>query len=325
MTLDTPAADRAAGVLMGLACGDALGAPHEFGPPLGVQIPLGMTGGGSLRWGPGEWTDDTQMAIVLLQAAEVAAAERASGANVRLVDRADLVALGWIQWQQDANDVGAQTATVLSSALRNGELSAAGLTDAARRLHAETGRTAGNGSLMRTAPVALAYLHDEAELAEAARYFSKLTHADPVAGDACVLWCLAIRTAVLDARLNVRSGLRYLDAARRDQWGALIEEAERLAPVDFPRNGWVVHAFQAAWSAVHRAGDDPANDPLRRGIEAAVRAGRDADTVAAIAGCLLGARWGRSAIPSDWRAVVHGWPGLTVEDLGGRGLTLADA
>ena len=60
-------------------------------------------------------------------------------------------------------------------------------------LHKLTGRTAGNGSLMRTAPVALAYLDDEAALAEAARAVSELTHYDPEAGDACVLWCLAMR------------------------------------------------------------------------------------------------------------------------------------
>src|SRR5665647_3451817 len=71
----TAVADRAAGVLMGMACGDALGAPFEFGPPLGADHPFRMVGGGGFGWEPGEWTDDTQMAVVILQAAERAVAD----------------------------------------------------------------------------------------------------------------------------------------------------------------------------------------------------------------------------------------------------------
>ena len=56
-------------------------------------------------------------------------------------------------------------------------------------------------------------------------------------------------------------------------------------------------------------------DHLRRALEAAVRGGRDTDTVAAIAGALLGARWGASAVPSQWRRRLHGWPGLRARDL----------
>jgi ADP-ribosylglycohydrolase len=77
---------------------------------------------------------------------------------------------------------------------------------ASAALHERTGHTAGNGSLMRTAPVALAYLEDPAGLAEAAMALSKLTHFDPVAGEACVLWCLAIRHAILTGELDARAG-----------------------------------------------------------------------------------------------------------------------
>ena len=75
MTLHLNAAqlDRAAGVLLGMACGDALGAPYEFGPPLGTDVPVIMAGGGSFGWSPGEWTDDTSMAIAI---AEVSAEGR---------------------------------------------------------------------------------------------------------------------------------------------------------------------------------------------------------------------------------------------------------
>src|SRR4029078_7618159 len=75
-------------------------------------------------------------------------------------------------------------------------------------LHKLTGRTAGNGSLMRTAPVALAYLDDEYALVEGARAVSELTHWDREAGDACVLWCLSIRHAVLTGVLDARIGLQ---------------------------------------------------------------------------------------------------------------------
>src|SRR3954452_4200867 len=91
--LGPAAADRAAGVLMGMACGDALGAPYEFGPPLSVDHPVGMVGGGTFGWEPGEWTDDTQMAVVILRAAELAVAD-----GVRLADRLDDVVRGWVDW-----------------------------------------------------------------------------------------------------------------------------------------------------------------------------------------------------------------------------------
>lgn len=63
LKLTTAQIDRAAGVLLGMACGDALGAGYEFGPPLGADVEVRMAGGGSCGWAPGEWTDDTSMAI----------------------------------------------------------------------------------------------------------------------------------------------------------------------------------------------------------------------------------------------------------------------
>lgn len=321
---DAPTSDRAAGVLMGMACGDALGAPFEFGPPLPTDAPVAMVGGGSFGWRPGEWTDDTQMAVVILQAAEGASRE-----GRVLSDALDDVADGWARWALDATDVGVQTRAVLSTASRGGAATAVRLRAAAVAHHDRTGRSGGNGSLMRTAPVTLAHLHDEAQMAEAARTISGLTHADPEAADACVLWCAAIRRAVLTGDLDVRDGLRLIPEARRATWAARLDEAETEDPATFDRNGWVVQALQSAWSAISRTpvpdGFDhllPA-DHLRLALETAVRGGRDTDTVAAIAGSLLGARWGASAVPGAWRRVVHGWPDLRVTELGHRGLALA--
>jgi ADP-ribosyl-[dinitrogen reductase] hydrolase len=188
--------DRAAGVLLGTACGDALGAGYEFGPPLGGNHPVTMIGGGSLGWAPGEWTDDTSMAVAI---AEVTA----DGGSLRDDAALDRIARRWADWARSAPDVGIQTRSVLASA--GSRPSAAMLAGAASAHHARTGKSGGNGSLMRTAPVTLAFLHDPGGLAGAARAVSALTHHDPQAGEACAVWCLAMRHAVLHGTFD---GLR---------------------------------------------------------------------------------------------------------------------
>jgi ADP-ribosylglycohydrolase len=312
--------DRVCGVLLGTAAGDALGAGYEFGPPLPDDAPVTMRGGGGCNWAPGEWTDDTAMAIAI---AEVAA----TGADLRGVDAQDQIVARWAGWSRTAPDVGIQTSQVLGQVLGGGVCgaSAAALAVSAD-LHERTGHTAGNGSLMRTAPVALAYLDDPGGLAEAAMAISALTHFDRSAGQACVLWCLAIRNAVLTGDPDPRVGLEYLPVGQRGVWAERLDAAERMRPSDFSNNGWVVEALQAAWCAIVRApyllpGDDGPKigvsqaDLLRTALEIAVRGGRDADTVAAIAGGLAGAAFGASAVPAGWRSAVHGWPGYDAADL----------
>jgi ADP-ribosyl-[dinitrogen reductase] hydrolase len=313
MTLTPAQLDRAVGALLGTAAGDALGAPYEFGPPRGPELEVAMTG--SSLWERGEWTDDTSMAIVIAEAA-------AAGADLRQETALDAIVRRWHEWMQAAKDVGIQTSQVLRTAGSLG-LSARTAREASAAFHERTGRTAGNGSLMRTAPVALAYLDDESALVEAARAVSELTHFDPDAGDACVLWCLAIRHAILTGSVDARIGLRHLPADRRDKWAARLDAAENAQPADFPNNGWVVTALQAAWSAIATTPvptDDPAAavfraDHLRLALDAAVRCGNDTDTVAAIAGGLLGAAYGASAVPANWRRLLHGWPGLATRGL----------
>jgi ADP-ribosyl-[dinitrogen reductase] hydrolase len=309
----TPAQiQRAGGVLLGLAAGDALGAGYEFGPPLPADTEVAMAGGGAFGWAPGQWTDDTDMALVIAQVL-------ADGLDPRSTAAADRLAAGWWAWSRQSRDVGNQTRTVLNDAADRdgGEPTGTTLLAASDDLHAETGHTAGNGSLMRTAPVALAFLDDPGHLAEAACAVSALTHADPEAGEACVLWCLAIRHAVLTGDLDVRVGLDALPAASSARWAERLAHAETVDPSAFTRNGWVVEALQGAWSAISRtrnAGGHAA-DHLRLALEAAVRGGGDTDTVAAIAGGLLGAAYGASAVPASWRRLVHGWPGMRARDL----------
>lgn len=390
MFLTAAQLDRARGVLLATAAGDALGAHYEFGPPLADGTPVAMLGGGSLGWEPGEWTDDTSMAIAI---AEVAA----RGDDLRAASAQDAIVARWATWATTAPDVGNQTRLVLGSVaersvagqsvagqsvtgqsvagqsvagqsvtgqsvagLSGGPASAefgrdpfsAGTTRTAEGvvsgaagaaatalkasgdLHMRTGHTAGNGSLMRTAPVALAYLRDGREdaLTGAATQLSAVTHYDPEAGEACVLWCHIIRHAVLTGELEPGAGLRYLRNGSRRVWAQRLDEASRSRPADFTHNGWVVEALQGAWSAITTGATasaagasasatgrsaSTAGEPghLRVALEAAVRGGRDADTVAAIAGGVLGAVHGASAVPAQWREILHGWPGLNADDL----------
>lgn len=311
MTLTAAQRDQACGALLGAAAGDALGAGYEFGPSLAPGVPVDMIGGGLGPFEPGEWTDDTSMAIAI---AEIAA----MGADLRDEQAQDHIVKRWSRWAKTAKDIGVLTSSVLSAAARRG-ISAQTAREEAAALHKRTGRTAGNGSLMRTAPVALAYLDDKAALVEAARAISELTHHDPDAGDACVLWCTAIRHAILTGQLDARIGLDHIDVERRDLWASRLDEAETSPPSAFAaKNGWVVGALQGAWSAIVNTPvpvEDPASgvfraDRLRLALEAAVRGGHDTDTVAAIAGGLLGAVYGASAVPSPWRLALQGWPGL---------------
>jgi ADP-ribosylglycohydrolase len=319
MELTAEQRDRACGVLLATAAGDALGAGYEFGPPLPDNAPVAMRGGGACNWAPGEWTDDTAMAIAI---AEVAA----TSADLRTVDAQDQIVARWVGWSRTAPDVGIQTSQVLGAVLAGGVSGAAAAALAASTdLHERTGETSGNGSLMRTAPVALAYLDDPVGLAEAAMAVSALTHFDPSAGEACALWCLAIRHAILTGELDARAGLGYLQARTVDVWAARLVEAEKSRPSDFSKNGWVVEALQAAWCAIVTAANSTAGagqeggasqaEHLKLALENAVRGGRDADTVAAIAGGLLGAAYGASAVPEDWRSAIHGWPGYRAPDL----------
>ncbi|MFG2438832.1 ADP-ribosylglycohydrolase family protein [Streptomyces sp. NPDC048508] len=128
---------------------------------------------------------------------------------------------------------------------------------------------------------------------------------------------------MLGGTFCVRAGLDLLPAERRGTWAERLDEAEAHPPRHFANNGWVVHALQAAWSAITHTtvpesspaeGGFPAQH-LQLALEAAVRAGTVTDTVAAIAGALLGARWGSSAVPLEWQRAVTGWPGLKGADL----------
>ncbi|SDB85217.1 ADP-ribosylglycohydrolase [Sanguibacter gelidistatuariae] len=309
--------DRASGVLLGQACGDALGVPYEFSwPPEGEAE---MRGGGLGPYAPGEWSDDTQMAICIARVSE-------RGGGLRTAAELDEIAAAFEDWfSGGASDVGTQTASVLRAAAHLSGSPSERLTAASRALHEATGRTAGNGALMRTGVVALVALDDREATARAATAVAQLTHADPLAAESCVLWSEAIRVAVTEARLDVRAGLDLLPAERRGPWEEWIADAEQEQPrADLRTNGFAVTALQAAWHAIYLS---PYFSPgvtteydrmvshLSDALHRAVRIGGDTDTVAAIAGALLGARHGTQYIAPEWARAVHGWPGMRGIDM----------
>jgi len=296
MHLDAKQSDRAVGVVLASAAGDALGVPYEYGSrPLEGEPQ--MLGGGLGGIAPGQWSDDTEMACAIAHVT-------ATGADLRTEPALDAIAAQFCRWYANGPpDVGTQTRAVLPQQ----PTSAAAMRERAAQLHAQTGRTAGNGSLMRTGPVALAHLGDSDAIAEAARAVSALTHHDPRAGEACVLWCLAIDLAVRTGRLDIRIGLPHVDA---DFWTPLLDEAKTVAPSYYAHsNGWAVAALLAAWSSLSQTAN------LGDALILAVQGGGDTDTVAAITGSLAGAGYGGSAVQFAWRRTLHGWPQLRGRDL----------
>ena len=286
------------GCLVGAACGDALGAPFEFLHWSEIPDEIEMTGGGLLNWEPGEWTDDTQMMIPIARIA-------ARGDD--LIDCLPELVGEWRKWlAQGPKDVGIQTRSVLSSLTSNSPDEA---WKASKSYFERTGRAAGNGALMRTAPVALAYLNNPERMAEAAMKIAKLSHWEDTAGEACILWCEAIRRAVLTGRFLPHAGIGLLPESSRNFWDESISKAMTSSPRDFPNNGYVVDAFQAAIAALNSV------QTAQDAILAAVKAGGDSDTVGAITGALAGAIQGVSSLPLKWKTALNGWPNAAYRDL----------
>ena len=299
--------DRAVGAVVGSAVGDALGAPYEFGPSHPDDfIPQFGPGKGGEQ--PGGWTDDTAMAIAILDTL-------AAGLDVDSDPGIQAVIDRWYQWaDEDGRGIGIQTIQVMMGGARE-DRTERGLLRSSEAIHTRTGRSGGNGSLMRIGPLALGYLAPESEraLQSAAERVTRVTHWESDNGAAVTIWALMIRRAILTGKLDDRgvTDLVADGAGRHSRWFRLIDEARAAThPREFSDgNGWVVKAFQAALIAVEGATD------FRDAIYRAVRGGRDTDTVAAIAGALAGAKWGASQIPLSWQRHIHGWPGYNANDL----------
>lgn len=214
--------DHALGAVPGSVVGDALGAPHEFQPPLPSDDDVVMRAGGAFDWELGEWTDDTSMTALIRRLI----ADERDLADDSTFD--ELIAT-WAGWAAGAKDVGNQIRAVL------GYIKARAAGAARRAAHvvrAQTGRSGGSESLMRAGPVACGCFgaKTEPEFAATARAISHLTHFDPETGDACVLWSLAIRRAILTGEIDVRPCTQHISADRRETWLTRLDEAERMHP-----------------------------------------------------------------------------------------------
>jgi len=269
--------------MLGLGVGDALGAPFEGRPPsvaaASVARGLEMTGGGG--WAPGEWTDDTAMALALAE----------SIAARGLLDLDD-VGQRYIAWASGrAKGMGRATRTAL--------VGAGDAEEARRRARAyfEAGHlAAGNGTVMRATPIALAAVSVD-EAARAARADATLTHGDPAAGDASAALCAALLAVAAEAD-PVEAALAEAGshpALRQAIERAREEAADELALLARGRErgacwttlGIALHAF------LHSGG-------YEAGVTWAISLGGDTDTNAAVAGALLGCRYGPEAIPAGW-------------------------
>jgi ADP-ribosylglycohydrolase len=276
--------DRAVGALVGLACGDAVGTTLEFKAP-GTFAPIDdMVGGGPFRLEPGQWTDDTSMALCLAESL----LDR--GAN-DLADQLRRYVAWWRDGYLSCNgrcfDIGGTTSSQLSRFARTGE-------PIDPDTHPES---AANGSLMRLAGVPIRWHADPDEAAAQSAMSSRSTHAARRPVDACRV--LGAMTAALIGGGDAES------VFRNDfwQWGPLDPAIAAVtrgswrhkAPPAIRGTGYCVDALEAAIWAVTGA------DDARAAILRAANLGDDADTTAAIAGQLAGARWGMSGIPSRWR------------------------
>lgn len=250
--------DRVEGVLLGQAVGDAMGAPYEPGDIPFTGTPE-LLGGGFGDYAPGEWSDDTQMSLYIARVA-------ATGADLTSREALDEIARGFCRWValDGASDVGVQTRRVLGAVVdsRDEPGIAARMRAAAADLDAATRRTGGNGALMRNGIVGLTRLDDRTATAASARAVAELTHADPLAGDCCVIHAEMIRSAVmgppwrggpLPAAAAAMRALDLIPAERRNYWrdlfdGGILSDSRCLEPPS--GDGFTVHALGHATLAL---------------------------------------------------------------------------
>jgi ADP-ribosylglycohydrolase/protein-tyrosine phosphatase len=282
--------DRFRGALLGLAVGDAIGTTLEFRPPGSFTEIDDMVGRGPFNLVAGEWTDDTSMALCLAE----------SLIEKREFDPIDQLER-YTQWAKHGH---------LSS---NGRVFDIGNTvRAALTKFAKTHRpycgssdtfSAGNGSLMRLAPVPLFFLRSPLEAIERSGDSSRTTHGAQTAIDACRYSGGLIVGAALGVTKEELLSDRFSPV--KDYWSEnrlaieideiAVGSFRRLKPPEIKGDGYVVKSLEAALWAFH------SSDSFREGCLLAVNLGNDADTTGAIFGQLAGAFYGEDEIPEEWR------------------------
>jgi ADP-ribosyl-[dinitrogen reductase] hydrolase len=286
--------DRQRGTLFGLAIADALGAAVEFRSPGTFPDVTGFRGGGPHGLAPGEFTDDTSMALAL--------ADSIASVGWDLDDQARRYLAwyekGWYSVNGRCFDIGITTRSALHRFSRTGDAKTSG---------DPSEHASGNGSIMRLAPVPIRYAdlfpNRLLELVQLLTTSSLPTHASPQCLSACAYLGLVLaaliqgidREVVLDANWKALRELREVHAFHRDIADVAEGSFRRKQPPEIVGSGYVVKSLEAALWAFHDAKD------FREAVLRAVNLGDDADTTGAVCGQLAGAYWGQSGIPQEWR------------------------
>ncbi|POA46820.1 ADP-ribosylglycohydrolase [Pseudomonas sp. MPR-ANC1] len=278
--------ERYRGALLGLACGDAVGTTVEFQPRGSFQPLSDMVGGGPFHLKPGQWTDDTSMALCLAE----------SLLNKNGFDAADQMGryLNWWKWGYlsstgECFDIGMTVSQALSHYQQTGEPFAGSIDP----------YTAGNGSLMRLVPVVLFYFPDPQLIQRFAADSSRTTHAAPEAIECCQLFAELIGKALQGAS---KTELRHSSVSAFTQPKvAAIARGDYLSKSisEIRGSGYSVQSLEAALWCFHHTGN------FAEAILQAANLGEDADTTAAIVGQLAGAHYGVRAIPAHWLEKLH--------------------
>lgn len=272
---------RYRGSLLGLAVGDALGTTLEF-QPRGTFEPLtDMCGGGPFHLKPGQWTDDTSMALCL---AHSLLACEGFDANDQMQRYCEWRTHGYMSSNGRCFDIGVTVSSALSRFLRTGE-PYSGSTDPF---------SAGNGSIMRLAPVALFFSPAREKVIAYAQHSSRTTHGARECVESCGLFAELIHLALNGTdRRQLLSATRYEPTTSRV---AALKKGEFLTKSydDIQGTGYVIDSLEAAlWCFIH-------TESYAEAVLAAVNLGDDADTTAAVCGQLAGAYYGEAGIPQHW-------------------------
>jgi ADP-ribosyl-[dinitrogen reductase] hydrolase len=285
--------DRYRGALLGLAAGDALGTTLEFKPP-GTFGPLAdMIGGGPFNLNPGEWTDDTSMALCL---AESLIEKRGFDAKDQMNRYCGWYERGHLSSTGRCFDIGNTVRSALESYRRTGNPFSG----------SESPDTAGNGSLMRLAPLPLFFASNPKEAIHYAGESSRTTHGTKAAVDACRYFAGLLvgalqgrsKEELLSFHFNPTDEPSFWNENSLDPKIAAIAAGsfKRKDPPEIRGTGYVVESLEAALWAFDRS------DSFRDGALLAVNLGGDADTTGAIYGQIAGAFYGAEQIPQEWRA-----------------------
>jgi len=291
--MESSASSRHLGALLGLACGDAIGTTVEFRPP-GSFTPLtDMVGGGPFRLNVGEWTDDTSMALCLAASLVQQGGFDPTDQLRRYLRWRDH---GYMSSNGRCFDIGGTVADALQRFARTGEPFAGPTAP----------DTAGNGSLMRLAPIPMAFWRDSRTAVTRAAEMSRTTHGALEAVDACRYYCGLIVGALNGVPKDELLAPLFSPVPGLWEEAPLTPAIERVArgsfldrePPDIRGTGYVVASLEAALWAFSRGHD------FESSVLLAANLGDDADTTAAICGQLAGACYGAAGIPRRWRTRV---------------------